>query len=168
MNRVLTAAAISLAAMLALPAAVAAEPTGWGGGNTMGLPGPAPGGLPYNGGATATYGQYGAPSAPSYTIGVAVYPAYQPQSPLGRLAEQSALGDMSAAESALDHGGPIAALTNTENAETVLLNGQQAGVLPYPETHTLAALSAADRDLQTPWGSAAAASALHTALADLR
>lgn len=168
MNRVLTAAAISLAAMLALPAAVAAEPTGWGGGNTMGLPGPDPGGPAYNGGATAAYGQYGAPSAPSYTIGVAVYPAYEPQSPLGRLAEQSALGDMRAAESALDHGRPIAALTDTENAETVLLNGQQAGVLPYPETHTLAALSAADWDLQTPWGSAAAASALHNALAGLR
>ena len=134
----------------------------------MGLPGPAPGGPSYNSGATATYGQYGAPSAPSYTIGAAVYPAYQPQSPLGRLAERSALGDMSAAESALDHERPIAALTDAENAETVLLNGQQARVLPYPESHTLAALSMADRDLQAPWGSAAAASALHNALADLR
>ena len=68
MNRVLTAAAISLAAMLALPAAVAAEPTGWGGGNTMGLPGPDPGGPSYNGGATAAYGQYGAPSAPRASL----------------------------------------------------------------------------------------------------
>jgi hypothetical protein len=111
--------------------------------------------------------QYPASGTPGDTISAAVHPTYQPQSRLGTLAERTAFGDMKAAEAALNQGRPIAALTDTENAETVLLNGQQAGVPPHPATRTLAALSAADRDLQTPWGTPAAASALHTALADL-
>lgn len=165
MNRVLTAAAISLAAILALPAASFAA---YGGGNAMGLLGPNPGAPSYNGGVTAAYSQYAAPGTAGYPIGAPAYTAYRPQSRLGALAKRTAFGDMNAAESAIDYGRPIAALTDTENAETVLLNGQQAGVVPYPETRTLAALSAADRDLQTPWGDAAAASALNTARADFR
>ena len=82
---------------------------------------------PYTGGVPTDFDQYIAPdtpgihmiSTPGYTISAPNYPAYrypahQPQSRLGTLGEQTALNDMHAAESALDQGHPIAALTDTE------------------------------------------------------
>ena len=91
---------------------------------------------------------------------------YYPQNSLRAQADQGIIDDLAAAQTALASGRPIAALTDAGNAEVTLLNAQEAGVLP-PENRALRALDAADRDLQTPWGDAAAASALNTALADL-
>jgi hypothetical protein len=95
-----------------------------------------------------------------------------PPSQAGVQAKRNAIEDIAGAQTALSSGHPITALTDTQNAETVLLNAQQAGSLQYPEVRTLAALSSADRDLQTGrYGAAwdpAAASALNTAAADLR
>jgi hypothetical protein len=93
--------------------------------------------------------------------------AYYPQNGLRAQAEQAIIDDVAAAQSDLSSGLPIAALSNTGDAEVTLLNGREAGVLPR-ENRTFAALDAADRDLQTPWGDAAAASELNTAVADLR
>ena len=95
-------------------------------------------------------------------------PPYQ----AGAQPRQNAIDHIVGAETALSSGHPITALTDAENAETVLLNAQQAGSLQYPEARTLVALSSADRDLQTGrygagWDPAAAA-ALNTAAADLR
>jgi hypothetical protein len=92
---------------------------------------------------------------------------YYPQNGLRATAEQTIIDNVAAAQSALASGRPIAALSDTENGEVAILNGREAGVLP-PEQRTLSALDATDRDLQTPWGDAAAASELDTAMADLR
>ena len=90
-----------------------------------------------------------------------------PQNPAAPQVEQNALDDNTGAQSALSQGRGIAALTDTENAETVLLNARQAGNLRYPEERTTDALSRADSDLQNGWNSAAA-SALNNAITDLR
>jgi hypothetical protein len=92
---------------------------------------------------------------------------YYPQNSLRAQAEQAIIDDVAAAQSAIASGRPIAALSDTGDAEATLLNAREAGVLP-PEQRTLSALDAADRDLQTPWRDTAAASELNTALADLR
>jgi hypothetical protein len=105
---------------------------------------------------------------PAGSIAAYPLPPYQADAQ----AKHNAIDDIAGAQTFLSYGHPIAALTDTENAETVLLNAQQAGRLRYPETRTLAALSWADRDLQSGrYGIAwdpAAASALNTAAADLR
>jgi hypothetical protein len=92
---------------------------------------------------------------------------YYPQNGLRATAEQTIVDNIAAAQSAIASDRPISALRDTENAEVTILNGREAGVLP-PEQRTLTALDATDRDLQTPWGDAAAASELNTAMADLR
>ena len=50
-----------------------------------------------------------------------------PQHMANALAEQAAIDDIIQARAALSYGRPIAALTDTENAETLLLNAEQAG-----------------------------------------
>jgi hypothetical protein len=97
--------------------------------------------------------------------GVSIAGYAMPQHMANAPAEQAAIDDIIQARTALSHGRPIAALTDTENAETVLLNAEQAGSIQDPEA-TLAALSWADSDLQLGW-SAAAASELDTAITDL-
>jgi hypothetical protein len=49
------------------------------------------------------------------------------------LAEQAATDDIIQARAALSYGRPIAAVTDTENAETLLLNAEQACSIQYPE-----------------------------------
>jgi hypothetical protein len=92
---------------------------------------------------------------PACSVAAAVMPQYP---------QQSTVDDIAGAQSALSQGRGIAALTDTENAETVLLNGQQAGAVA--PLRTLAALSRADSDLQSG-SNAAAAAALNTAAVDL-
>jgi hypothetical protein len=92
---------------------------------------------------------------PAWSVAAAAMPQYP---------RQSAVDAIAGAQSALAQGRGIAALTDTENAETLLLNGQQAGAVA-PE-RTLTALARADSDLQYG-GYAAAAAALHTAAVDL-
>jgi len=89
-----------------------------------------------------------------------------PQNLMRAQVEQGTIDDITGAQAALSNGHPIAALTDTENAETTLLNAQQAGILPYTEIRTLTALSWADSDLQNGLNGAAA-SELQTAFTDL-
>src|SRR6202008_4540667 len=53
------------------------------------------------------------------------------QNPTTAQVQQNAIDDITSAQSALSQERGIAALTDTENAETVLLNAQQAGNLQY-------------------------------------
>jgi hypothetical protein len=98
--------------------------------------------------------------------GNAIAAYLMPQNPTTAQVQQNAIDDITSAQSALSQERGIAALTDTENAETVLLNAQQAGNLQYPEARALYALSWADSDLQNGWNSAAAL-ALNDAITDL-
>ena len=98
--------------------------------------------------------------------GIAIAAATMPENPTSAQVQQNIIDDITGAQSALSQGRGIAALNDTENAETLLLNAQQVGNLPYPEERAIDALSWADSDLQSGWNSAAAV-ALNNAIADL-
>ena len=98
--------------------------------------------------------------------GSAIAAYAMPQNPTSAQVQQNAFDDITSAQSALSQGREIAAITDTENAETVLLNAQQVGNLWYPEGRAIYALSWADSDLQNGWNYPAAL-ALNNAVADL-
>ena len=81
--------------------------------------------------------------------------------------DQSAIDDITAAQVALSHGRVRAALTDTGNAETVLLNARYTGFLLNPQTRSINQLAWADTDEQNGHYPAAAA-ALTRAVNELR
>jgi hypothetical protein len=97
-------------------------------------------------------------------LGAAVPAGAMTRVQAGTEAEQQVLDDMVRAQVDLGHHWNTAALDNAGNAETVLLNAQQAGI--YNDPKSLAAIERAQVDLRGQ-SAHSSAPALRTAESDL-